>query len=91
MKTLPHADFLRELYALCQKHGVHLDGTEDDGVMVVPNEADMDLSDSDSGQFAFFVCRGDGSMRCYAARETITSNFEADYDAGALDMPPVRR
>ncbi len=89
--SVAHESFLRELYALCQNHGVHLDGTEDDGVVVVPNDVDMDLGDDDGlvhpERFAFFRCDGDGAMRCHPGKPNGRGDVEPDYDAAALTLP----
>ena len=94
MSSIPHESFLRDLYALCQNHGVHLDGTEEDGVLVVPNDVDMDLEDDDGQlhpeRFAYVICDGDGAMRCRHARATITGGLEPHYGEPPLDLPSVK-
>lgn len=90
-RPVPHEAFLHELYVLCQNYGVHLDGTEDDGVMVVPNDVDMDLGDDDGlvhpERFAFFRCDGDGAMRCHPGKSNGRGDVDPDYDADALRLP----
>ena len=74
--SLPHEKFIDELYALCVRHRVTLQETEDNGILIAPTDGCED--------FSFFQMDPDGPMQCQPARINEFGALEPDWEQSVM-------